>query len=129
MTIRRFEDIEAWKTARVVARLVEDACKRQGFDRDFSLKDQIRRAAASVTSNIAEGFTRRSDKEFVHFLFIAKSSAAEVESCLYTALDRGHLDQTLFQKIYIEANRCERQMSGLISFLLGRKSSSRIETR
>lgn len=121
MAFRRFEDIDAWKTARELVRSIDRVCGLPSFKRDFYLRDQIRRAATSVMSNIAEGFTRRSDREFVHFLFVAKSSAAEVQSHLYVALDRGHIDENQFSSLSNLAQRCERQLSGLISYLLGLK--------
>lgn len=88
-TIERFEDIEAWQKAGEVTRAIYAASNRGDFARDFGLRDQIRRAAVSVMSNIAEGFERRGDVEFKPFLSIAKGSAGEVRSQLYVALDAG----------------------------------------
>jgi len=82
--IERFEDIKAWQEARVLAKMIYAAVDYdRHFDSDHRLSDQIQGAAVSIMSNIAEGFSRRSTKEFVQFLFIAKGSAAEVESQLY----------------------------------------------
>ena len=81
MTIKRFEDIDAWKEARKLVLMVYDAIKQnKDFQKDYRLVNQIQGAAVSSMSNIAEGFSRRSNKEFVQYLFISKSSAAEVQS-------------------------------------------------
>jgi len=81
-TIERFEDIEAWREARVLVKRIYEVTAQGRFARDFGLRDQIRRAAISTMSNIAEGFERGSNKEFVHFLYVAKASAGEVRSQL-----------------------------------------------
>ena len=88
------------------------------FSRDYALRDQIRRAAVSVMANIAEGFSRRSNREFIQFLFMAKASAAEVQSHLYVALDQGYIGTEEFQKIYERLDLCARQISRLITYLL-----------
>jgi four helix bundle protein len=82
MKINRFEDLDCWQEARELVKKVYEVTKDGDFKRDFRLAGQIQSAAASVMANIAEGFIRRSDKEFVQFLFIAMSSAAEVQSHL-----------------------------------------------
>ena len=104
MKIIRFEDIEGWQGARVLVRLVYDAINSsEKFAKDYRLSGQIQAAAVSAMSNIAEGFSRRSNKEFIQFLFISKSSAAEVQSQLYVALDQQYIDQAVFQGIYSQA--------------------------
>jgi four helix bundle protein len=85
--IKRFEDIKAWQAARELVSAVYRVSGKGKFEKDFGLRDQIRRAAVSVMSNIAEGFERCSDKEFNRFLYIAKGSAGEVRSHLFVALD------------------------------------------
>ena len=87
--IERFEEIEAWRVARELTRMVYEVTKGEGFRRDFGLRDQVQRAAVSVMSNIAEGFERGSNREFIQFLFYAKGSAGEVRSQLVVALDQG----------------------------------------
>jgi len=98
--IRQFEDIEAWKKARILVKEVYKVTAEGKFSKDFSLKDQIRRAAVSIISNIAEGFSRQTDQEFVQFLHIAKGSTSEVQSQLYIALDLGYISQEEFSKLY-----------------------------
>ena len=119
MKIERFEDLEAWKAARVLASLVYDMA-RQARDtgRDYRFRDQITAAAVSVMSNIAEGFSRRTDREFAQFLFISKGSCAEVQSLLYVALDQNYTNKASFQKIYAQAESVARLTSGLITYLL-----------
>src|SRR3989337_997479 len=97
MKIERFEDIKAWQEARVLVQLIYQAAKSdKGFSNDFKFREQIQGAAVSIMSNIAEGFSRRSTKEFTQFLFIPKGSAAEVQSQLYVALDQGYISHEKF---------------------------------
>ena len=118
MTIRRFEDIEAWQEARRLVNLVYEAINgNQNFQKDFRLVNQMQGAAVSVMSNIAEGFSRRSNKEFIQFLFISKSSAAEVQSYLYVALDQKYISKEAFQKIYKQAEKVSKMDSGFIKYL------------
>src|SRR5207247_7240168 len=99
MTFRRFEEIEAWQIAREIAGRLYDLTDRGAFARDYPLRDQVRRAVISIMSNIAEGFSRRSDREFSQYLFMAKASAAELQSHLYIALDRPYLMKNDFNQI------------------------------
>ena len=85
--------------------------------KDYRFRDQITAAAVSVMSNIAEGFCRRTNKEFVQFLFIAKGSCAEVQSLLYAALDQHYLTQENFDAIYRQTDLIARQLSRLITYL------------
>ncbi|MFC1876088.1 four helix bundle protein [Thermodesulfobacteriota bacterium] len=118
MTIERFEDIEAWKEARILVNLVYRAIGiNEYFRKDFRLVNQIQGAAVSTMSNIAEGFSRRSNKEFIQFLFISKSSAAEVQSQLYVALDQNYITQDIFIDIYNQAETVSKLNSGFIKYL------------
>lgn len=118
MKITRFEDIEAWKEARELVKLIYKAIKdNENFKRDFRLINQIQSAAVSAMANIAEGFARRGNKEFVQFLFISKSSAAEVQSHLYVALDQTYINQKEFNQIYEQAEKVSKMTSGLIKYL------------
>ena len=98
-TITRFEDIESWQLGRELKRRVYGCSKSGEFAKDFALKDQIRRAAISVTANIAEGFERGGNREFIQFLSDAKGSCGEVRDQLYTALDESYLTQPQFNKL------------------------------
>ena len=105
-TIKRFEEIKAWQEARELAKLTYQVTRKVALSKDFGLKDQIQRAAVSVGSNIAEGFARNGNKEFSKFLWIAKGSAAEIQSQLYTAKDVGYITETDFKLVYDKAESC-----------------------
>lgn len=100
MTVNRFEDLVAWRKGRTLVRLIYIVTSSRSFRQDVDLARQIRRAAISVPSNIAEGFDRARRCEFHNYLVIAKGSCAEVRSQLYIALDVGHLRQADFRRIY-----------------------------
>lgn len=123
-TIERFEDIEAWKKARELARDVYALSSDGPLARDFGLRDQIRRAAVSVMSNIAEGFERGGDVEFRRFLCIAKGSAGEVKAQLYVALDAGMISQDVFDSLYNRAAETGNLIGGFMRYL-GRGSRGR----
>lgn len=122
-TIRRFEEIDAWKNGRRLTKLVYRISRNGAFSRDFALRDQIRRACISITSNIAEGFERNSASAFLHFLSIAKGSAGEVRSQLYVALDEGYIDQETFDCLYTLATSTVHQIGGFMRYLHGVKAS------
>jgi four helix bundle protein len=115
--IEKFEDIEAWKKARELTKAINAVSNEGPFTRDFVLRDQIRRASVSIMSNIAEGFERGSNKEFIQFLYIAKGSAGEVRSQLYVALDQGYIKQEIFASLSKEASEISRMISGFVSYL------------
>src|SRR4030042_492414 len=101
MKITRFEDIKAWQESRKLVKLVYEAINaNELFKKDFRLVGQIQGAAVSSMSNIAEGFSRKSKKEFIQYLFVSKSSASEVQSHLYVALDQHYINQEDFNRIY-----------------------------
>ena len=118
MKLTRFEDIEAWQEARKLVTMVYEVInKNHKFSRDFRLVNQIQNAAVSSMSNIAEGFSRQSNKEFVQFLFISKSSASEVQSQLYVALDQGYISKEEFERLYNQAEIVSRMNSNFIKYL------------
>jgi four helix bundle protein len=125
-TITRFEDIEAWKTARQLANLVYDLTDEGTFVRDYGLKDQIRRAAVSVMSNIAEGFESRTQALFIDLLGRAKGSAGEVRSQLYIALDRKYISQEQFDIAYDLADKASRQIYRFMSYLESKPNARRV---
>ena len=115
MKLSRFEDLDCWKEARQLTRQIYEAIGRnQAWQKDLRLCGQIQGAAVSVMSNVAEGFIRHSDKEFVQFLFVAMASAAEVQSHLYVAVDQKYLLPETFDSIYVQAEKTSRIISGLI---------------
>ena len=117
MKIEQFEEIEAWKEARKLVNRVYGVCSVNEFKKDYSLVDQMRRAAISVMANISEGFARKGNKEFMHFMFIPKSSAAELQSHLYVALDQAYIDKSQFDELYQAADKIQRQLSNFIKYL------------
>ena len=101
--------------------MVYDAGKENVvLQKDFRFRDQINAAAVSVMSNVAEGFCRRTNREFTQFLFIAKGSCAEVQSLLYAALDQRYLSQEKFDAVYLQTDLIARLLSRLITYLLHR---------
>ena len=121
MKIEKFEDIQAWQKARELVRSIYQATNEGDFARDYSLKDQIRRASVSVMSNIAEGYARQTGREFIQFLYIALGSAVEVQSQLYIARDLRYLSQEEFDKIYGLASETAKLITGFIKYLKGPK--------
>lgn len=111
--IERFEDIESWKKARIVVREVYRVSSIGEFARDYGLRDQIRRASVSIMSNIAEGFERDGNKEFINYLSIAKASCGEVRSQLYVVLDNGYISEADFRSIYVNLCEISRLINGL----------------
>ncbi|HEX7860523.1 MAG TPA: four helix bundle protein [Verrucomicrobiae bacterium] len=111
--ISKFEDLVAWQRARLLTREIYRVSGAAGFARDFALKDQIRRAAVSIMSNIAEGFERGRPAEFHQMLSIAKASCAEVRSQLYVAFDAGHLNEKTFVSLLQMADEVGRIIGGL----------------
>lgn len=122
--IKRFEDLIAWQKSRELTREVYALTSRQAFSRDFGLRDQIRRAAVSVMSNIAEGFERNGSREFHQFLVIAKGSCAEVRSQLYTALDIGYIDNSEFHQVQSIAEHTAHVIGALRASVHRRQQTS-----
>ena len=113
----RLEAVDAWKPARELSRQVPAATRARAFDVERDLRRQIKRAATSIMANIAEGFDAGSDPEFRRFLRIARRSASEVQSHLYTALDQNLLDAKSFQSLYGSAVEVKRLIGGFIRYL------------
>jgi four helix bundle protein len=111
--VERFEDLIAWQKARLLTRAIYRVTRTGPFARDFGLKDQIRRAAVSVMSNIAEGFERNKRTEFHQFLCIAKGSSGELRSQLYVALDAEHISEETFDQLSAQAQEVAKVVGGL----------------
>jgi four helix bundle protein len=111
--VKRFEELIAWQKARLLTKAIY-ALTRQGvFARDYGLRDQIRRAAVSIMSNVAEGFEKGTPAEFHNFLRIAKGSCAEVRSQLYVAFDVEYLPEETFAQLLQQAEEVARVLGGL----------------
>ncbi|MBR9987102.1 MAG: four helix bundle protein [Desulfosarcina sp.] len=116
-SLKKFEDIEAWQKARELTRVVYALSGSGTFARDFGLRDQIRRAAVSVMSNIAEGLERGGSAEFSQFLAIAKGSAGEVEAQLYVAFDQKYISKAQFDSIRAIAASTKKLIAGCMNYL------------
>jgi four helix bundle protein len=116
-TIQRFEDIEAWQSARKLRQEVYRLTRLKPFSSDFALVDQIRRASISVTSNIAEGFDRGGNREFIQFLSLAKGSVAEVKDQLHCARDENYITHAQFADAHAMADSTARLIGGFMTYL------------
>jgi four helix bundle protein len=123
--IDRFEDFIAWQKARKLTADIYRVTSEGKFARDFGLKDQIRRAAVSSMSNLAEGFERGRPAEFHQFLSIAKGSCAELRTQLYVALDVGYLGLALFEALMSQATEVGQILGGLRLSVERRRESLR----
>jgi four helix bundle protein len=124
-TFTRFEEIESWQKARVLSREVYRVTADGAFARDFGLRDQLRRSVVSVMANIAEGFGRGGNKEFISFLSMARGSAVEAKSHLYVAFDIGYLKDAEFRGLYELASQAESLISGLMKYLASSEAKGR----
>lgn len=116
-SIEKFEDIEAWQKARGLTREIYRVTNQGAFAKDFGLRDQIRRASVSIMSNIAEGFGRGGNREFIQFLSMAKGSVSEVQDQLYVAVDAGYLTKDQFQQLYNLSESTGNLIGGFIRYL------------
>lgn len=115
--MKNFEDLNVWKQARQLTQEVYRLTKTEKFRQDFGLRDQIQRATISVMSNIAEGFERGGNQEFVQFLYVAKASCGEVRSQLYVVLDQGYATANDSEKSLQLFRRLSGMISNLITYL------------
>ena len=116
-TIRRFEEIEAWQGARVLTRAVYVASGQGAFAKDFGLRDQMRRAAVSILSNIAEGFESRTQGLFIEFLGRAKGSCGELRAQFYVAHDAGYFSDRQLDELQKQCAKCSGQIARFIGYL------------
>jgi len=125
-TITRFEEIEAWQTARELTKLIYSLTEESKFARDFGLKDQIRRASVSIMSNISEGFESQTQAQFIRYLGIAKASAGEVRSQIYVSRDLDYISQEQFTQVFALAEKASRQTARFISYLETHPQSQKV---
>lgn len=121
-TIKQFEDLICWQRARELTKFVYDISRYQHFEKDRGLQDQIRRAAVSVMSNIAEGFDRGTRQEFLNYLYIAKGSCGEVKTQLYISNDIGYIDISKFR---YGINLCDETSRLIQSFIYKLKTGAK----
>ncbi|MBK9526991.1 MAG: four helix bundle protein [Acidobacteria bacterium] len=117
-SFRKFEDILAWQKARMLTKRVYQVTRQEEFARDYGLRDQIRRASVPIMANIAEGFGRKTNKEFANFLVMSHGSAAEVQSHLYIALDLTYIDDETFKELYALVDEISLMIMALCQHLL-----------
>ena len=125
MKIQRFEDIEAWKKTRELTKSIYKVSSKDKFSKDWTLRDQIRRAAISIVSNIAEGFDSGFSAEFARFLNISRRSASEVQSQLYIALDQMYISIEEFNALYGDTEEIRKMITGFIKYLKSYKPKTR----
>ncbi len=125
MAVKLFEDLEVWKEARRLTQRIYQLTKNENFSKDFALRDQIRRAAVSIMSNIAEGFERGGNQEFLQFLYVAKASCGEVRSQVYVALDQSYVASGDVDELKNSFKRLSSMISNFITYL--RKSGMKGE--
>ncbi len=119
---KHFTEMEVWQKAKLLAKLIYEATSTGSFSRDWALRDQIRKASVSIPSNIAEGFERGGNKEFIRFLTISKGSAGEVLTQLHIAMDLDYITRDEFEKLQDHTIRIGRMLGGFVQYL---KKSSR----
>jgi len=117
MVAKQFEDLEVWQEARRLTQTIYRVTRTEKFSKDFSLRDQIQRAAVSVMSNIAEGFERGGNQEFSQFLYVAKASCGEVRSQIYVALDQGYMGKPESEESIGAFRRLSGMVGNLINYL------------
>ena len=117
MKIERFEDLEIWQEARELCKRVFEITSVSPFFNDFKFRDQIRAASGSIMDNIAEGFERGGNKEFIQFLSIAKGSCGEVRSQSYRSFDFKYIEQEILDELISRTMQLSKKISSLIGYL------------
>jgi four helix bundle protein len=129
MKIKKFEDLPVWQLALKVTKEIYELTNKKELSKDFSLRDQIRRAIISVSSNIVEGFEKNNNNEFIRFLKIAKGSVGEVRNQLYIALAVNYINEQEFDKINKDLEDLANQIGGFIVYLEDKRKSKEFTIR
>jgi len=116
-TITRFEDLEIWQLARIQAKEIHLLYSNGSLNKDYELHNQINASSGSVMDNIAEGFDRSGNKEFINFLIIAKGSNAETRSQLYRIYDRNHITNDIFNEMILKNEMLGKKIMTFIQYL------------
>jgi four helix bundle protein len=117
LKIERFEDLEVWQLARELSKYVFIISSKEPFCRDYKLRDQIRSSSGSAMDNIAEGFERDGNKEFVQFLSVAKGSSGECRSQSYRSFDYQYIDEEILNDLIKKTTNLSKKISSLMSYL------------
>jgi len=125
MKFKKFEELPIWKLALKITKVIYDLTAKEKFSKDFSLKDQIRRAVISISSNIVEGFEKNNTNEFIRYLKIAKGSVGEVRNQLYIALSINYITKKEFEETNKMLEDLANQVGGLIGYLQKRRKQIR----
>jgi four helix bundle protein len=120
-TIKRFEDLECWKEARMFVQLIYNLTKKESFSKDYRIVSQIRDSAVSTMANIAEGFHRNSNKDFLRFLDYSRASIAETLSHSYVALDQGYINDIEMTQVKEKAEVVWKLVNSFIKYLNNNK--------
>ena len=115
--IDRFQDLDCWIEARITVKMIFLESTNGPLSKDFDTKSQIRRAALSIMNNIAQGFARKSNKEFMRFLDYSSGSAAEVKSMLYVMEDIQYMDAETLKKLHDQIDTTRKLILGLLRYL------------
>lgn len=118
-TIQSFEDLKVWQKARILCTEIFSLTSIGNFSKDFGLKDQINRASGSIMDNIAEGFGRKGNVEFINFLTYSSGSVCECKSQLYRAFDRNYITEAKRKELSDLADEVGKMISSLVSYLGG----------
>ncbi len=129
MKIKKFEDLEIWKLALKITKEIYDLTSKKEFSKDFNLKDQIRSAIISTSSNIVEGFEKNNNNEFIRFLKIAKGSVGEARNQLYIALAVDYITEQEFKKVNADLENLAGQIGGFIQYLIRKRKNQEFTIR
>lgn len=121
-TVKRFEELEVWQKSMDLCKVVYDITNVASFNKDFALRDQIRKSAISVPSNISEGFERDSINQFLYFLVIAKGSCGELRTQLNIALHLEYITREQFDDMQESCIQISKQIAGFINYLKSKKN-------
>ncbi|WBL22535.1 four helix bundle protein [Zunongwangia sp. HRR-M8] len=116
-TIKQFEDLEIWQKSREICQIVYNLKKNTNLKNYYKLYSQLNGSSGSIMDNIAEGFERNGNREFIQFLSIAKASYGETRSQIYRAFDRGYLNEDDFEDFKSKVISLSRQINGFIDYL------------